>query len=272
VGWALRTKKHSREGGVITNMEDIVILEWAFSPPNYFEEPIDIILDQYHMIIDNGKVEARIKPEVYNNDPEIRDKLHKSLNDRFLGTQLVSYEDYNLSDSTMFILHPDGRKDTTIFATGGFCISGGGQFDTIVKDEKGNIIKDSKRERIDKKKQLSDLSEKYCVKDPLVKSLLNSNSMSVKDPVNALVHLYEIRDALSKRFGNDTAALEALGISNNKWGRLGILANKQPIKQGRHRGNFRSLREATEEELKEARNIAQSLVTNYLEYLEKHEQ
>jgi len=252
-------------------MEDIVIIEWAFSPPNYFEEPIHIIRGQYHMIIDNGKVEARIKPEVYNNDPAMRDKLHNSLNDRFLGTQLFSYEDYKLSDSTICLLHPDGRKDVTIIPTGGFCISGGGPVDTLVKDEKGNIIKDSKRERIDKKKQLSDLSEKYCIKDPLVKSLLNSNSMSVKDPANALVHLYEIRDALSKHFEGEDAARKALGISNNKWERLGILANKQPLKQGRHRGNFGSLREATEKELKEARNIAQNFVVGYLEYLEKHE-
>jgi hypothetical protein len=193
------------------------------------------------MIIDNGKVEARIKPEVYNNDPEIRDKLHKSLNDRFLGTQLVSYEDYNLSDSTMYILHPDGRKDTTIFATGGFCISGGGQCDSILKDKKGNIIKDSKRERIDKKKQISDLSEKYCVKDPLVKYLLNSFSMSVRDPANALGHLYEIIEALLKLFGDGAGARKALGVSNNKWRRLRQLANHEPLRQGRHRGKIPEL-------------------------------
>lgn len=258
------------ESVVIINMEDIVILEWAFSPPNYFEEPIHIIRDQYHMIIDNGKVEARIKPEVYNNDPELRDKLHNSLNDRFLGTQLVSHADYKLSDSTMHLLHPDGRKDTTIFATGGFCISGGGQFDTIVKDEKGNIIKDSKRERIDKKKQLSELTEKYCIKDLLVKSLLNSNSMSVKDPANELVHLYELLEALSKHFAGEVAAREALGVSNNKWARLHRLANTEPLKQGRHRGkSVGALRDATVKELEEARRIASSLIEGYLEYLER---
>jgi hypothetical protein len=260
---------HRLEGGVITNMEATVILEWAFSPPNYFEEPIHIIRDQYDMIINNGKVEVRIKPEVYNNDPKMRDKLHKSLNDRFLGTQLVSHEDYKLSDSIMHLLHPDGRKDTMIIGKGGICVSGAGQVDFIKKDEKGNIIKDSKRERIDKKKQLSELTEKYCVKDPLVKSLLNSNSMSVKDPANELVHLYEIFEALSKHFGGEVAAGKALGVSNNKLRRLRKLANAEPLKQSRHRGNFRSLREATKKELNEARNIAQSLVESYLEYLEK---
>jgi hypothetical protein len=251
-------------------MEDIVILEWAFSPPNYFEEPIHIIREQYDMIIDNGNVEAKIKPEVYNNDSEMRDKLHNSLNDRFLGTQLVSHEYYNLSDSTMYLLHPDGRKDITIIGKGGICISGSGQCDIILKDEKGNIIKDSKRERIDKKKQLSDLTEKYCVKDPLVKSLLNSNSMSVKNHANELVYLYEILEALSKHFRGKVAARKALGVSNNKWIRLRRLANAEPLKQGRHRGkSVGVLRDATVEELEEARRIAGSLIEGYLEYLER---
>jgi hypothetical protein len=224
------------------------------------------------MIIDNGTVEARIKPEVYNNDPEMRDKLYNSLNDRFLGTQLVSHDNYKLSDATMCFLHPDGRKDITIIGKGGVCVSGAGQIDFIEKDEKGNIIKDSKRERIDKKKQLSDLSEKYCIKDPLVKSLLNSNSMSVRDPANAFVHLYEIIEALSKHFVNGAGARKALGVSNNKWRRLRQLANDEPLRQGRHRGkSLGALRDATVKELEEARRIARSLVEGYLEYLEKHE-
>jgi hypothetical protein len=94
--------------------------------------------------------------------------------------------------------------------------------------------------------------------------------MSVRDPANALVHLYEIRDALSKHFGNDTAARKALGISINKWERLGILANDPSLKQGRHRGgSLGALRDATVKELGEARRIARSLIEGYLEYLER---
>ena len=97
--------------------------------------------------------------------------------------------------------------------------------------------------------------------------------MSVKDPANELVHLYEIQDALSKYFGNDTAARKALGVSINKWRRLSSLANDPSLKQGRHRGlSLGALRDATKEELKEARNIAQSLVETYLEYLERQDQ
>ena len=40
----------------------VVILEWQFSPPGYFEEPINVTRDDYTMTIGDGKVEARIEP------------------------------------------------------------------------------------------------------------------------------------------------------------------------------------------------------------------
>src|SRR4030042_6218270 len=97
------------------NMEDIVVLEWKFSPPDYFEEPIHIKRDDYIMTISNGTVEARIKPEIYDKDQSMRDRLYSSLNDRFLGVQLFSHKPYELSKASMYRLHPDGRKDITIF-------------------------------------------------------------------------------------------------------------------------------------------------------------
>jgi hypothetical protein len=35
----------------------VVVLEWQFSPPEYFEETINITRDDYTMIIGDGKVE-----------------------------------------------------------------------------------------------------------------------------------------------------------------------------------------------------------------------
>jgi len=104
----------------------------------------------------------------------------------------------------------------------------------------------------------------------VVAALLASYTAAVNDPANELVYLYEIRDALSKRFKDDTSAREAMGLSRSEWSRLGQLANNDPLIQGRHRGkSFGALREASDEELSEARNIARKLVEAYLFYLEE---
>jgi len=81
--------------------------------------------------------------------------------------------------------------------------------------------------------------------------------MSWRGLNNALVHLYEIRDALAKHYGDEQSARDALSISKTKWDRLGILTNVEPLEQGRHRGKHPTgRRAATESELDEARQLA----------------
>jgi len=99
--------------------------------------------------------------------------------------------------------------------------------------------------------------------------LLNSYKSAMNDPNNEFVHLYEIRDALSKKFGGENKACKALNISGPQWSQLGNLTNNPSLRQGRHRGkNPGTLRNATVEELTEARNIAFFFVEAYFKYLE----
>ena len=92
----------------------------------------------------------------------------------------------------------------------------------------------------------------------------------MRDPDNELVHLYEIRDGLSKRFGDERAAKSALGIAPSAWSRIGQLCNDEALRQGRHRGkSVGGLRDATDAELMEARGIARSMIESYLQYLER---
>ena len=248
---------------------DFIVLEWSFSPPDFFEDSIHLERDNYEMTIENGKVVAKIKPPVFETNPTMRDDLTNSLNDRFLGVQLLTHKPYQLSKASMYRLHPDGRRDITVFAEP-CVVKATVTAEIIITDKDGNVIIDSKRDRITKKKQLSDLSEKYRKSDPTVASVFNSYKMAVNEPNNELVHLYEIRDALSKRFGGESAARHALSISPQEWSRLGLLANHEPLKQGRHRGkNIGVLRDATESELIEARHIARAFVEAYILYLDR---
>jgi hypothetical protein len=246
----------------------LVVLEWIFSPPNYFEDPIQVTRDKYVMTIANGKVEAGIDASVFDRDPFLRQSLDAALNDRFLGVQLLTHQPYQLSESTITRLHPDGRKDRFIELEAEQLKLSGEILDRQVMDKDGNVLMDTRRERIERKETLAELVEKYRAKDAVVASLLRSYHAAVEDPDNELVHLYEIRDALSKRFGGDAEARSALGISSKSWATLGRLANDEPLRQGRHRGKAEGpLRDATENELTEARATARSMVEAYLEYV-----
>ncbi|MBI5675369.1 MAG: hypothetical protein HZC48_06030 [Nitrospirae bacterium] len=246
---------------------DIVVLEWTFSPSNYFEDEIHLKRDEYEMVIANGKVEAKVRSDAYDKNPNMRQELHDALNARFLGAQLLVHKLYELSDASMRRLHPDGRRCMTVFLPAGRISLSSGIVDLVLTDKNGNVVSDSKKDRIKKKQELADLAERH--QDPTTKSLLNSYQSAVNDPNNALVHLYEIRDTLSKKFGGESAACKVLNISNTQWRRLGHLANNEPLKQGRHRGkNPGKLRNATVEELTEARNLARHFIEAYLIYME----
>jgi len=75
---------------------DIIVLEWTFSPSDFFEETISIERNDYEMIIEKGRVTAKIRLEVFENNPTMKNELTNSLNDRFLGVQLLSTEAYHL--------------------------------------------------------------------------------------------------------------------------------------------------------------------------------
>jgi len=250
-------------------MNDIVVLEWTFSPPDYFEELIRIEHEGYTIVIENGKVEAHINPAVYDEEHKMRDALHDAVNDRFLGVQLLTHKPYNLSKASMYRLHPDGHRDITIFGESIASATAFGTIDLVVKDRDGNILSDSRRDRIEKKKELADLVVKYRQQDEFVESMLAFYEAAIHDPKNELVHLFDIWEALVKRFGEETIVLTALGISKSKRRTLGRLSNDEPLQQGRHRGaKVGELRDATEAELQEARSIARNMIESYLSYLE----
>ncbi len=249
-------------------MENVVLLEWTFTPPDYFEDEIRIVGCDYEMIINNGKVEVRISPEVYDKNHQMRDSLHAELHDRFLGVQILTHKLFDLSKASMCRIHSDGRKDVTIFPESCVMTMSVGSVDIAQTDKGGNVVSDSRRERIEKIKEFAELVRVFRPKDTVCESLVKSYMSAVNDPDNELVHLYEIRDALSKLFSGEVSARQALGISASDWSLLGKLANHEPLKQGRHRGQSAGeLRDADSDELRQARRIARSFIEAYLRYL-----
>jgi hypothetical protein len=242
----------------------LVLLEWSFSPADYFEAPISITRGDYEMTISSGKAVATIEAATFDAKPSMRESLHESLRSRFLAVQLLMHRPFELARPTTTRLHPDGRRDISVELEGAQIAVTGGTVDVRITDKDGNPVVDSKRDRIERKKTLGELIAAHRDSDSLLTALLKSYEAGVRDPNNELVHLYEIRDALAARFGGDREARDALGISATVWSRFGVLCNVETVRQGRHRGKSgTALRDATEGELVEARDIARSMIEAY---------
>ena len=250
-----------------------VILQWNFIPPDYFERAIDLERGDYKMHIDDGKAEAEIVPAVYDADPGMRQRLHESLNACFLGVQLLTHKAYTLSDPNLIRVDDAGRRHHFIELKTSALTVTANPVDILVTDSEGNWTVDTKKQRIENKLSMAELIAKHLGNDETLATLVRSYDAAVRDPNNELVHLYELRDALQKRFGSSNAAHAVLGVCNDDWRRLGGLCNDEPLRQGRHSGKHgNALRDATDAELLEARNIAQMMLNSYLHYLEQSPQ
>lgn len=243
------------------------LFEWEYSPPDYFEEPFEVVRDDYTMTISPGKVEAWVASNTFTENPAIRCEMHAFLNDRFLGVQLMAFRPYELSDSRRTCVHQDGRKDVFIELKGVAAVAAGGTVDIRLTNADGTVY-DSKAERIAAKRTLAELVQLHRSSSPALAAMLTSFGNAIRDPQNELVHLYEVRDALSVELGGKSNAIATLGLTPIAWSRLGQLSNDEPLRQGRHRGKSgAALRDATQTELQEAREIARSMLSLYVNHL-----
>lgn len=237
-------------------------LEWSYTPADFFEAPVDYNAPNYTVHIENGRAIATfVTGQLDSTLPEV----HKQLEARFLGAQMVQNRPFQLSNYSTARARPDGTDAIGVSVHETLHLDA--SLDVVHRDVAGNVIFDSKADRVKATAELAELAAKY-IHDPVAAALLKSYGAAINDPSNELTHLYEIRDALSKKFGGDEGARSALGISRNEWSRFGKLANDDPLYEGRHRGqNVGQLRHATESELNEVRGVAQTMILAYLKFL-----
>ena len=251
-------------------MDEIVLLEWSYTPSDYLEEAEVLNYKNVEISISKGKIEAKVKADNFDENPNLRNELHIEIESYFLGMQIFTNKPYELSKNpSMTRQYPNGRRDIYLSMEGGIIVSGSMQVNFIVKDKNGTIIKDSRKERIEKKREFAVLVAKHRPKNINVGKMVDSYNNAIRDQNNELVHLYEIRDTLQKIFSRGDIACKVLNLSKKAWRRLGSLANDEPLIQGRHRGqSVGVLRKATIAELKEARSIGGGMIEAYLRYLE----
>lgn len=245
--------------------DELWLIEWTYSPANYFEEPLQISEKHFVLIAQDGKVEAKVD---HDPRPNLCDQLDKELKLRFQGVQLVSRVPYQLSKPSVQCRNPDG---TSIFVcVGTVAAKASVSANFKIADKDGNVISDSRAERIERKFSLGALSAKYGESNTVAGKILQSYNNAMNNPDNCLVYLYEIREALAKHFSGGKNARNKLQVTKVRWQEFGRLANDAPLKQGRHRGKMLSeLKDATRDELDAAMNIAAEMVEKYLKYLDE---
>jgi hypothetical protein len=241
-------------------MRDRTELEWMYQPADLFEAAYRYANTEYDLVVENGRVVATLTIPQNPVAEALERQIEAHVTSIFLVRQLQVHRAPTLQGPRVY-QHEGGRKNVAIRLGSVLSMESFGQPDIILQDQAGNIVLDPRAERIAVHTSLLDSIAPKLARSTVLHGLFMSYSRSVSDPRNELVHLYEIRDALSKHYGGEDKARAALNINQAEWKRLGVLANVEPLEQGRHRGkNIGGHRAASSSELEEARSIVRNWI------------
>ncbi len=250
------------------NNENHVLLEWSYTPANFFEEPVVVSYEGVEIHIDGGRVTAKVEPKSYDAEHRKREELHEVVRGYFKAEQVMTHQAFTLEKPSVTRVHADGRRDSAAFVDCAKFALIGNPVDFCITKADGTV-EDTKKERLERKRDFREVCERLR-EDSLLRRMLASYEGAVNDPEDEFVHLYEIREALQTHFGGENLAKATLGLTNAQWKPLGHIADGKPLSQGRHRGAYlEPLRQATGEELRKAREIARGLIEAYVRWLDR---
>lgn len=243
-------------------------IEWIYEPDNFFESPFITNTSEYDLTVSDGMAMLKFTVPQERVSPDREEFLTKELESIFQTRGLLIHRPYKLHGARVNQYSPDGIKHVHVLLGGEVIGLSGASADFVIRDRDGNVISDTKAERIEEETNIVKAITAKIPTSSALRAAIASYSAAVTDPDNELVHLYEIRDAFAKELGGETPAKSVLGISHSKWSRFGQLCNALPLRQARHRGrSMGDLRDATPSELDEARKIAFAMIKSYANYL-----
>jgi hypothetical protein len=221
---------------------DRVELEWAYQPVDFFEVAYEFGHPDFRVSVENGRGVAVLTTPCDPVAPALQQQVLDCVVGIFLARQLQTHREFDLGSPTIMV-HRGARITTT----------------------EGFAIARTPAERIAQHAATLDLFAAKVTRGSVLRRMLESYSRAVEDPGNEWIHLYEIRDALATHYTSHRKARAALGIAQDEWDRVGVLAVVEPVLQGRHRGHQGDLRPATREELAEVRQIIRRWIETFTE-------
>jgi len=248
-------------------MPNSLEIRWEFTPKALFEEQLTCDVLGCKISIDDGVVLATLPIENGQTCSPLRETVEGFVESLFLGVQFIVQAPCEIGPPRICTIGEEGSKGWILEAKTGNIRLVGSSLDLRYTRPDGSIV-DTRRERIDRKHRFSRSAATNGTDDALAR-MLRSFRAALLDPRDELIHLYEVLDTLTTRFGSKDEALSRIGLPRKKWTRLGELCNHLPLRQGRHRGGItRPLRDATSDELEEARNLSAAFIESYVRFIE----
>src|SRR5271166_1154607 len=127
-----------------------VTMEGTYSPADYFED--DVVLDRrtHRTIISDGRIEVTLHEFEPLPDPDCQSQVSRELLQVFQAQAILTGVPFEVTGLTLKRRFPDGTAEISVSASSSFTLSDSVNGpDLVLTDRHGNLIRDTKAERID---------------------------------------------------------------------------------------------------------------------------
>jgi len=138
-----------------------IVIEWNYEPKDYFETRIVIDCIDFEIVVDSGRAEARLGSDYSDKVDSMISELNETLESRFLAVQVMTHVPYKLSKPCRYDQRKNGTKNFYLEVNSCACIVTSGTADFIIRDADGNIVTDTKQERVNKKNWFAETASKH---------------------------------------------------------------------------------------------------------------
>jgi hypothetical protein len=238
-----------------------------YEPAHFLEQQYEHREQGFTLTLDAGKATAVLDAVEKPLSAATLARVERAVKRILQARQLTTHKPFKTLAPVSVQHTADGGKDIILSASDGVTVSGG-LVDLRVTNANGEVVHDSRAERIAKTEKLISDVLSNIESDPILERLLAFLQQAIADPADEFTHLYGIRETLQNHFGSKKNARDALNISEAEWDRFDEILNNLPVDPSRHRGRFtQGTRPATPEELDEAREIARRWIERYKDTL-----
>src|SRR5438094_77558 len=221
-------------------------LELSYLPADFLEAPIAFTMNGFALEIRDGFARARLFQPVEDVPADLLSTFTSSVEAALRVRMVQTRVRFATQPPRIVQEYPDRQRSVLALITG--CARMTPAKVSATLDDEATLLR-QQQERTAIITSAACKADKHAV----LRRALLSCERALADPENALVHLYEVRDAVVTHFGNEKNARKMLGVSKAQWNEFGKLANDEPVREGRHRGKYSGLlRGATHKELEVA--------------------
>ncbi|OQW34253.1 MAG: hypothetical protein A4E19_01985 [Nitrospira sp. SG-bin1] len=126
---------------------DCTELEWMYQPADLFEAVHRSANTEYELVIEDGRVVATLTVPQNPVAEDLEGQIEAHVTSIFLVRQLQVHRTYTLQGPRVY-QHERGQRNVAIRVSSVLSAESVGQPDIILRDQSGNIMRDTRAERI----------------------------------------------------------------------------------------------------------------------------